>query len=50
DMDYLGIDQGPIIIMIENYSNELIWTILKKNPYIREGLIKAGFKGGWLTN
>ncbi len=50
DMDYLGIDQGPIIIMIENYSNELIWNILKKNPYIREGLIKAGFKGGWLTN
>jgi hypothetical protein len=46
--DYLGIDQGPILIQLENYRSELIWKVMKKNPYIRDGLIKAGFQGGWL--
>jgi len=46
--DYLGIDQGPIIAMIENYRSELIWNIMKRNPYIRKGLERAGFSGGWL--
>ena len=48
DKDYLGIDQGPILLMIENYRSGLIWKIMKKNPYIIEGLKKAGFTGGWL--
>ena len=46
--DYLGLDQGPIIIMIENFRTGLVWKTLKKNPYIISGLKKAGFKGGWL--
>jgi hypothetical protein len=48
DVDYLGIDQGPILLQMQNYENELIWNIMKKNPYIVNGLKKAGFKGGWL--
>lgn len=48
DVDYLGIDQGPFVIQIQNYENGLIWNILKKNPYIIAGLHKAGFSGGWL--
>lgn len=48
DRDYLGIDQGPILIQLENHRNGLIWDLLKKNKYIREGLKKAGFTGGWL--
>lgn len=48
DHDQLGIDQGPILIQIENYRTELIWNIMKKNPYIITGLKKAGFEGGWL--
>jgi hypothetical protein len=48
DVDYLGIDQGPILIMIENYRTGLIWNLMKRNPYIVEGLKKAGFTGGWL--
>jgi hypothetical protein len=48
DPDYLGIDQGPIIIQIENYRSQLVWNLMKKNPYIIAGLKKAGFKGGWL--
>ena len=46
--DYLGIDQGPMFAMIENYRSELIWDTMKKNPYIRRGLLRAGFSGGWL--
>ena len=46
--DYIGIDQGPILAMIANYRNDFVWSVMKKNPYIREGLKKAGFQGGWL--
>ena len=46
--DYLGIDQGPIVIMIENHRSGLVWEMMKKNPYIRHGLQRAGFTGGWL--
>jgi hypothetical protein len=44
DIDYLGIDQGPILLQMANLENETIWKIMKKNPYIREGLKKAGFR------
>ena len=47
--DYLGIDQGPIIAMIENYRSELIWRVMKGDPYLRKGLQRAGFEGGWLN-
>jgi hypothetical protein len=36
--------------MIENYRSGLVWTLMKKCPYIRNGLTKAGFKGGWLDD
>lgn len=48
DKDYLGIDQGPIVIQLENYRSEFVWKLMKKNPYIVNGLKKAGFTGGWL--
>lgn len=48
DHDYLGIDQGPIVLMIENHRNRFVWKVMKKNKYIVEGLKKAGFSGGWL--
>ena len=43
-----GLNQGPIILMIENYTSQLIWKIMKKCPYIANGLLSAGFTGGWL--
>lgn len=49
DPDYLGIDQGPILIQAENYRSGLVWEVMKRNPYIREGLRRAGFEGGWLN-
>lgn len=48
DPDYLGIDQGPIAIMIENLRNGFVWNVMKKNPHIVRGLRRAGFSGGWL--
>jgi hypothetical protein len=48
DTDYLGIDQGPIIGMIENYRTGLIWKLMRQSPYIKLGLQRAGFTGGWL--
>ncbi|MGB2870146.1 MAG: glucoamylase family protein [Bacteroidota bacterium] len=50
DVDYLGIDQGPIVIMIENFRNGFVWDVMKKNPYIVRGLQRAGFSGGWLDS
>jgi hypothetical protein len=50
DVDYLGIDQGPIVIMIENLRSELVWNTMKKNAYVVRGLKRAGFTGGWLEN
>jgi hypothetical protein len=46
--DYLSIDQGPILLMVENYRTGLVWNLLKKSPYVRAGLLRAGFSGGWL--
>jgi hypothetical protein len=48
DTLYLGIDQGPIVAMIENYRSDFVWKVMRKNAYIREGLRRAGFTGGWL--
>lgn len=48
DGDYLGIDQGPIVAMIENFRSDLVWTTMRRNPYIVRGLRRAGFTGGWL--
>ena len=46
--DYIGIDQGPILAMIANYRNEFVWNIIRNDPYVRRGLERAGFTGGWL--
>jgi len=46
--DYLGIDQGPIILMIENYRSGFVWNVMRKNAHVRRGLARAGFTGGWL--
>ena len=46
--DYLGIDQGPILAMLENWRSGLIWRVMRGNPHIVRGLQRAGFGGGWL--
>jgi hypothetical protein len=41
-----GIDQGPVVLMIENYRTGLIWAISRRCPYFVAGLRRAGFTGG----
>jgi hypothetical protein len=48
DTDYLGIDQGPIVAMIENHRSGLVWRVMRTNPHLIRGLRRAGFTGGWL--
>jgi len=48
DTVQLGIDQGPIVLMIENWRSDFVWKVMRRNPYVRKGLERAGFTGGWL--
>jgi hypothetical protein len=43
-----GLNQGPIVIMIENVRSDLVWRLFRNCPYVRDGLRRAGFRGGWL--
>ena len=45
---HYAIDQGPVVLMVENYLSGLVWRALRSSPYIRDGLRRAGFTGGWL--
>ena len=45
---HYGINQGPIIPMIENYRTGLVWRLMRDCPYVVSGLRRAGFTGGWL--
>jgi hypothetical protein len=44
-----GLNEGPILMMIENYQSELIWKAIRLCPYIVKGLQRAGFRDGWLN-
>jgi hypothetical protein len=46
--DYLGIDQGPILLQAANHRDEFVWRYMRRVPAIRRGLKRAGFTGGWL--
>ena len=48
--DYLGIDQGPILLQAANYRDEFVWRYIRRVPAIRRGLRRAGFTGGWLAS
>jgi len=50
DTDYLGIDQGPILAMIENLRSEFVWKLMRQNVAIVRGMCRAHFTGGWLTD
>ena len=46
---HYGLDQGIVVMMIENYRTNFFWRLLRGCPYIRKGLLSAGFRGGWLS-
>lgn len=47
---FLAIDQGPIIVMIENARSGLLWKLFMAIPEIQSGLRKLGFSSPWLTD
>ena len=45
---YYGLDQGPVVLMIENYRTGFFGELMKRCRYVKEGLRLAGFVGGWV--
>jgi hypothetical protein len=45
---HFGLDQGIVVMMIENHRTELIWRLMRACPHVGTGLRRAGFRGGWL--
>ena len=46
---HVGLNQGPIIIMIENYRTGLLWRLMRQCAPLVRGLQRAGFTGGWIS-
>lgn len=44
----VGIDQGLLVMMIENDRNGMLWDLMRQSPALRAGLARAGFSGGWM--
>jgi hypothetical protein len=47
---HMAIDQGPIVVMIENYRSGLIWKLFMQLPEIQNGLKRLGFESPWMKN
>jgi hypothetical protein len=43
-----GLDQGIVVLMIEDHRSQLIWKLMRQCPHVQNGLRRAGFSGGWL--
>lgn len=46
---HYALNQGPIVLMIENYRSGLIWRLMRECAPITLGLRRCGFRGGWLS-
>lgn len=45
---HFGLNDGPIVVMIENHRSGLLWSLMRRCGPIARGLERAGFRGGWL--
>jgi hypothetical protein len=45
-----GLDQGPVVLMIENYRSGLLWRLMRRCRVVVAGLRRAGFRNGWLSS
>ena len=46
---HFGLNEGPIVLMIENHASGMVWRLMRGCRPIRDGLQRAGFTGGWLA-
>ncbi len=44
-----GLDQGLVVMMVENHRSGLVWKLMRDCKYLHDGLHNAGFGGGWLA-
>lgn len=47
---HFGINEGPTVLMIENFRSGLVWTLMQRCEPVVRGLRSAGFTGGWLDD
>ncbi len=47
---HFGLDQGMIVLMVENFRSGLLWRLLRGSVPLRAGLHRASFRGGWLAD
>ena len=47
---HLAIDEGPIVVMIENYRTGLLWKLFMNIPDVQNGLKKLGFKSPYIKH
>ncbi|MGH6610311.1 MAG: glucoamylase family protein [Burkholderiaceae bacterium] len=47
---HFGLNQGPIVMMIENFRSGYVWQLMRQCPYLVTGLRRAGFNGAWLED
>ncbi len=45
---HIGLNLGPVVLMIENYRSGMVWELMRDCMYLVDGLRRAGFEGGWL--
>lgn len=45
---HFGLNEGPTVLMVENYRTGFVWQLMRGCSYIVDGLRRAGFAGGWL--
>jgi len=45
----LGLNEGPIVLMIENHATGLLWNIARRCSYVVDVLKRASFHSGWLA-
>jgi hypothetical protein len=47
---HFGLNEGPIVLMVENYRSGFLWTLMRRCPAVVRGLRRAGFTNGWLED
>jgi len=45
---HFGLNEGPIVLMVENHRSGFVWNLMRQCPYLVKGLRVAGFTNGWL--
>jgi hypothetical protein len=46
---HCGLNEGPMVAMIENFETGLVWQLLRSSAPVVAGLLAAGFSGGWVA-